>query len=86
MASLLCLICSTLLLVDVTHSGAQDARRLILCIWATSQRTRFPYHIIHLNMLQDVVDSSNIDDIEHELCYFTATREGSFKRFCCNAH
>ncbi|KAK9901916.1 hypothetical protein M0R45_001850 [Rubus argutus] len=38
---LLSLIYSTLLLVDVTHSAAQDARKAYMCIWATSRRTSF---------------------------------------------
>ncbi|KAK9902293.1 hypothetical protein M0R45_001768 [Rubus argutus] len=63
---LLCLICSTLLLVDVTHSGAQDARKAYIVYMGDKPKNEVPLSHLHLNMLQDVVDSSNIDDIEHE--------------------
>ncbi|KAK9902290.1 hypothetical protein M0R45_001765 [Rubus argutus] len=63
---LLSVICSTLLLVDVTHSSAQGVRKAYIVYMGDKPKNEVPLSPLHLNMLQDVVDSSNIDDIEHE--------------------
>ncbi|XP_061997946.1 cucumisin-like [Rosa rugosa] len=63
---LLSLICSILLLVDVTHSAAQDARKSYVVYMGGKPKNGVPIlPDLHVNMLQDVVDSSNID-IAHE--------------------
>ncbi|KAK9913640.1 hypothetical protein M0R45_037450 [Rubus argutus] len=63
---LLSLICSTLLLVDVTHSAAQDARKAYIVYMGDKPKNEVPLSPLHLNMIQEVLDSSNIEDIEHE--------------------
>ncbi|KAM5551586.1 cucumisin-like [Rosa sericea] len=63
---LLSLICSILLLVDVTHSAAQDTRKAYVVYMGDKPENEVPIlPDLHVNMLQDVVDSSNID-IAHE--------------------
>ncbi|KAM5551589.1 hypothetical protein ABKV19_026437 [Rosa sericea] len=63
---LLSLICSILLLVDVTHSAAQDTRKAYVVYMGDKPENGVPIlPDLHVNMLQDVVDSSNID-IAHE--------------------
>ncbi|KAK9950716.1 hypothetical protein M0R45_006191 [Rubus argutus] len=63
---LLSLLCSTLLLVNVTHSAAQDGRKAYIVYMGDKPRNEVPVSPLHLDMLQDAVDSSNINDIEHE--------------------
>ncbi|XP_040365463.1 subtilisin-like protease SBT4.13 [Rosa chinensis] len=63
---LLNLICSILLLVDVTHLAAQDTRKAYVVYMGDKPKNGVPIlPDLHMNMLQDVVDSSNID-IAHE--------------------
>ncbi|PRQ59339.1 putative cucumisin [Rosa chinensis] len=63
----LSLICSILLLVvDVTHSAVQDARKAYIVYMGNKPKNGAPILPgLHVNMLQDVVDNSNID-IAHE--------------------
>ncbi|KAM5551579.1 hypothetical protein ABKV19_026428 [Rosa sericea] len=63
---LLSLICSILLLVDVTHSTVQDARKAYVVYMGDKPKNGVPIlPDLHVNMLRDVVDNSNID-IAHE--------------------
>ncbi|KAK9950765.1 hypothetical protein M0R45_006234 [Rubus argutus] len=63
---LLNLLSSTVLLVNVTHSAAQDGRKAYVVYMGDKPKNEVPVSPLHLNMLQDAVDSSNINDIEHE--------------------
>ncbi|KAK9903148.1 hypothetical protein M0R45_001207 [Rubus argutus] len=59
-------ICSAMLFVNVTYSAAQDARKAYVVYMGDKPKNEVPVSPLHLNMLQDAVDSSNINDIEHE--------------------
>ncbi|KAK9950760.1 hypothetical protein M0R45_006230 [Rubus argutus] len=63
---LLSLICSTLLLVNVAHSVAEDGRKAYIVYMGNKPKNEVSASPLHLNMIQDAVDSSNINDIEHE--------------------
>ncbi|KAK9903143.1 hypothetical protein M0R45_001203 [Rubus argutus] len=59
-------ICSAMLFVNVTYSAAQDARKAYVVYMGDKPKNEVPVSPLHLNMLQDAVDSSNVNDIEHE--------------------
>ncbi|KAK9903149.1 hypothetical protein M0R45_001208 [Rubus argutus] len=63
---LLNLLSSTVLLANVTHSAAQDGRKAYVVYMGDKPKNEVPVSPLHLNMLQDAVDSSKYNDIEHE--------------------
>jgi hypothetical protein len=51
---------------DLTDILAIDQMQAYIVYMGDKPKNEVPLSPLHLNMIQDVVDSSNIEDIEHE--------------------
>ncbi|PRQ55560.1 hypothetical protein RchiOBHm_Chr1g0325921 [Rosa chinensis] len=80
---LLNLICSILLLVDVTHLAAQDTRKAYVVYMGDKPKNGVPIlPDLHMNMLQDLTTATLI--LHMKCFFFTATREVSMDLLQCS--